>query len=144
MGSPLDLSRVDPEPKKLKGLRTKTISIIPTGANGNIGNTGPGLRLASELGVTPKECAVWGSRPRGAPAEGASQAAALPEARFPKRRTPISLPPPTPLPSLNPGPVLPICPFAPVGITDFLLVRGLSNVSDSGFRSTLKTDLRPV
>ena len=109
MGSPLDLSRVDPEPKKLKGLRTKTISIIPTGANGNIGNTGPGLRLASELGVTP-----------------------------------ISLPPPTPLPSLNPGPVLPICPFAPVGITDFLLVRGLSNVSDSGFRSTLKTDLRPV
>ena len=27
--------------QKRLGLRTKTISVIPTGANGNIGNTGP-------------------------------------------------------------------------------------------------------
>jgi hypothetical protein len=44
--------------------------------------------------------------------------ATLSEARFPKRRSPIGLPPPTPFPSLNPSLVLPIFPFAPVGITE--------------------------
>jgi len=40
--------------------------------------------------------------------------------------------------SLNPGPVLPIFPFAPVGITEIVLVRRTSKFSDSGFKSNLK------
>jgi len=64
---------LNPESEHLvKSLRTKTISVIPTGANGNTGNTGPGGRLGSGVwvslrrGVTPKGWQVWGSGPRGA------------------------------------------------------------------------------
>jgi hypothetical protein len=55
--------------------RTKTISVIPIGANGNIGKTGPGWRLGSEVvGLTPilaphRFCMAV-SRPRGAPPLG--------------------------------------------------------------------------
>ena len=39
-----------PKPRVRKFER-KTISVIPTGANGNIGNTGPGLWLASGVSL---------------------------------------------------------------------------------------------
>jgi hypothetical protein len=44
----------------------------------------------------------------------------------------------TPTSQLNPGPVLPIFPFAQFGFTEIVLVRRKSKFSDPGFRCTLK------
>ena len=56
------------------------------------------------------------------------QAAALPEARYPKRPTPIGDTPTHHFPAsrLNPGPVLSISPFAPVGNTEILFFSAVS------------------
>jgi hypothetical protein len=72
---------------------------------------------------------------------GTSQAAALPGGPLPQTPHSYRSDTHTPLPSLHPGQVLPIFPFAPVGITEIVLVRRPNlfyQISDPGFRSTLE------
>ncbi len=56
---------LNPSPEIWK--TNQKISVFPTGANGNIGDTGPGWRLGSGVwGWSRQDRAVWGSGPRGA------------------------------------------------------------------------------